>query len=56
MRLGLLCFIAAAVIFALLFFTSALDGSFLYCGLMLCAIGFALGDWAVGWGQRQPPA
>jgi hypothetical protein len=42
MSLGLPCYIAAAVIFALLFFTTALDSSFLYCGLMLTAAGLAL--------------
>jgi|HubBroStandDraft_6_1064221.scaffolds.fasta_scaffold00184_24 hypothetical protein len=56
MRIGLLCLLAAAVIFALEFFTTALDGTYLYCGLMLMAIGLALGDVAVPIGvtRRDP--
>jgi hypothetical protein len=43
MSISWLCYLAAAVIFFLEFFTTALDSTFLYCGLGLVAAGLALG-------------
>lgn len=58
MSLARLCYLAAAVIFFLLFFTTALDSSFLYCGLGLVAAGLAVGAVAVPihLTNRQPPS
>lgn len=52
--IGWLCLVAAAVIFWLLFLTTALDGSFLYCGLGLVATAFVVGV-ARPWVEGGPP-